>query len=386
MLAARAHETRVVEIEAAIKAAAMSFKGGRHAEVIAPLEAALVGEPAGLRAATIRYYLGVAYAKTNVLDKAVANLTVAIAVEAEFPEVRFHLASALDRRGEYVKARAEYDRYATGHPQSSFAAFAMRRSATLARMPSRRSPAPRSSRRRSPSRGRTADRRARAHRRRPRRRDDARRRARRPPEAAMSALVVPPRARFSAEAIAVPASARARMEGVSWRGDDPRCPRWDALAYVTVDHVTFDGSSARGELVVAAELAARTIELFRRLWQLGFPIRQIALVDDYGASDDASMAADNSSAFNFRVVAGTDSLSQHALGRAIDINPVENPWRKPDRILPPAGAAFADRLDLRPGMFVRPGPAIASTDELGWEWGGDWRHASDDHHFVWRGR
>ncbi|MEJ7603759.1 MAG: hypothetical protein WKG01_38080 [Kofleriaceae bacterium] len=135
VLAARAHETRVVEVDAAIKAAAMSFKGGRHAEVIAPLEAALVGEPAGLRAATIRFYLGVAYAKTNVLDKAVGNLTAAAAVEAEFPEVRFHLASALDRRGEYVRARAEYDRYATGHPQSSFAAFAMRRSATLARMP-----------------------------------------------------------------------------------------------------------------------------------------------------------------------------------------------------------------------------------------------------------
>ena len=174
------------------------------------------------------------------------------------------------------------------------------------------------------------------------------------------------------------------MEGVSWKGDDPRCPRWDALAYVVLDHVTFDGSSARGELVVAAELAVRTIELFRRLWHLGFPIRQMKLVDDFGASDDASMAADNSSAFNFRVVAGSDSLSQHALGRAIDINPVENPWRQPDRIVPPAGAAFADRRDIRPGMFVRPGPVIASIDLLGWEWGGDWIHAFDDHHLVWR--
>jgi poly-gamma-glutamate synthesis protein (capsule biosynthesis protein) len=200
----------------------------------------------------------------------------------------------------------------------------------------------------------------------------------------VSALVAPPRAKLSAEASPIPAAVRARMEGVSWQGDDPRCPRWDALAYIVLDHVTFDGSTARGELVVAVELAARTIELFRRLWQLGFPIRQMKLVDDYRASDDESMAADNSSAFNFRVVAGTPFLSQHALGRAIDINPLENPWRQPDRIVPPAGAAFADRRDVRPGMFVRPGPVIASVDELGWEWGGDWIHAFDDHHFVWR--
>src|SRR2546423_1328506 len=193
----------------------------------------------------------------------------------------------------------------------------------------------------------------------------------------MAALLSPPGRSHRAEVSRVPASVRARMEGVSWHGGDPRCPRWGELANLQPDHVTFDGT-ARGELVVAAGLAGRTIELFRRLWQLGFPIRQLRLVDDYGASDDASMEADNSSAFNFRVVAGTNLLSQHALGRAIDINPVENPWRKPDRIVPAAGTAFADRTQIRPGMIVRPGPVVAALDEQGWEWGGDWRHAFDD--------
>jgi len=198
----------------------------------------------------------------------------------------------------------------------------------------------------------------------------------------MAALLSPPGRAHSAEVGPVPVAVRARMEGVSWHGGDARCPRWDELAYVQLDHVAFDGT-ARGELVVAAALATRAVALFRRLWQLGFPIRQLRLVDDYGASDDASMEADNSSAFNFRVVAGTDVLSQHALGRAIDINPLENPWRRPDRILPAAGAAFADRGAIRPGMIVRPGPVVAALDELGWEWGGDWRHAFDDHHVVW---
>ncbi|MBS1121883.1 MAG: putative cytoplasmic protein, partial [Deltaproteobacteria bacterium] len=113
------------------------------------------------------------------------------------------------------------------------------------------------------------------------------------------------------------------------------------------------------------------------------PIRQLRLVDDFEASDEASMAADNSSAFNFRVVAGTQLLSQHALGRAIDLNPIENPWRRPDRIVPEAGRVFADRRHIRPGMIVRPGPVVAALDELGWEWGGDWMHAFDDHHIMW---
>jgi len=198
----------------------------------------------------------------------------------------------------------------------------------------------------------------------------------------VTALLTPPAQPFSASIHKLSAEVCARITNKSWR-DDSRCPPFADLAYLEIAHVTFDGGVARGELVVAAALAKRAVELFRRLYQLGFPIRQMKLVDDYDASDDASMAADNSSAFNFRVIAGTDLLSQHALGRAIDINPVENPWRKPDRIIPKAGEAFADRKRVQPGMIVRPGPVVAVLDELGWEWGGDWRHAFDDHHIVW---
>ena len=199
----------------------------------------------------------------------------------------------------------------------------------------------------------------------------------------MTALLAPPARPFGAEVLAVSDDIRARIAGKSWREDDARCPRVAELAYLRIDHVTFDGGVARGELIVAAALASRAIELFRRLYALGFPIRQMKLVDDYDASDDASMSADNTSAFNFRPIAGSDLLSQHARGRAIDINPLENPWRRPDRLLPAEGAAFADRATLRPGMIVRPGPIVATFDEQGWEWGGDWRHAFDDHHVVW---
>jgi poly-gamma-glutamate synthesis protein (capsule biosynthesis protein) len=197
----------------------------------------------------------------------------------------------------------------------------------------------------------------------------------------MTALLAPPTTPFVAEIHPIGDSVRARMTA-SWR-DEPRCPRFAELAYLRLAHVTFDGGVATGELVVAAAIATRAVELFRRLYALGFPIRQMRLVDDFGADDERSMSADNTSAFNYRVIAGTEILSQHARGLAIDINPVENPWRKPERIAPREGEAFADRRVVRPGMFVRPGPVIAVIDELGWEWGGDWQHAWDDHHLVW---
>ena len=198
----------------------------------------------------------------------------------------------------------------------------------------------------------------------------------------MTALLAAPIEPFRAERRALDPGVCARITSSSWR-DEPRCPRFDELAYLRIPHLTFEGAVALGELIVAATIAERTIELFRRLYALGFPIRQMKLVDDYGADDDRSMSVDNTSAFNFRVVAGTNVLSQHARGLAIDINPVENPWRKPDRLVPREGERFADRRAIRPGMFVRPGPVVAAIDELGWEWGGDWRHASDDHHLVW---
>lgn len=180
----------------------------------------------------------------------------------------------------------------------------------------------------------------------------------------------------------------ARMRGCSWR-EVPACPARDALRYLRVTHHTFEHASALGELVVAATIAQPTLTLFARLWQLGLPIAQMRLVDDFAGSDDASMAANNCSAFNFRTVAGTAALSLHALGLAIDINPVQNPWIVPSaggRLVPPAGEAFRDRSVAALGMFVRPGPVVAAFDELGWEWGGDWRHAYDYHHIVWRGK
>lgn len=199
----------------------------------------------------------------------------------------------------------------------------------------------------------------------------------------MGALLPPPAAPFAATIHPIDDATFARMRGRSWK-DDPRCPPRAALARVEVRHVTMDGGVATGELVVARAVAGEVVTLFARLHAIGFPLARVELVDVHDADDERAMAADTTSAFNFRVVAGTDVLSQHARGVAIDLNPVENPMIWPDgRYVPPAGAAFLDRRRVRPGMIVRPGPVTAILDELGWAWGGDWRHVADLHHIAW---
>ena len=139
-LDARAADAQVEGGEAALKAAVAAFKSGRFGEVVGPLEAALANEPAGPRAAAMHYYVGVVAAKGGERDKAIAQLSAALAGDVAEEDARFQLASVLDRKGEYAKARAEYDRYATAHPQAQLAAYAMRRSATLARMPAAAAP------------------------------------------------------------------------------------------------------------------------------------------------------------------------------------------------------------------------------------------------------
>ena len=197
----------------------------------------------------------------------------------------------------------------------------------------------------------------------------------------MSAFLSPSSAPFHFTAEPLPEAVLAKMRGVSWK-DDPRCPAPADLAFLRITHLTFEAAPALGELVVAADLVPRTRALFARLWQLGFPLRSMRLIEEYGASDDASMVVDNFFTFNFRLIAGMRLISQHALGRAIDLNPRENPWlRRPDAVEPPDGQAFLDRRDVRPGMIVRPGPVTALFDELGWEWGGDWPRP-DYHHIM----
>ena len=178
---------------------------------------------------------------------------------------------------------------------------------------------------------------------------------------------------------AIPDQLRARMQGCSWRAD-PRCPPFESLRLVTVSHCDFAGQERVGQLVLAREVAQEIASIFARLFQLAFPIARIEPVDVFGADDEASMAANNTSAFNFRNVAGTVTLSRHAFGLALDLNPVQNPMIVGSRIYPPAGAAFVDRTATLPGMIT---PAVVDLfASHGWRWGGNWQSPIDYHHFY----
>lgn len=147
-------------------------------------------------------------------------------------------------------------------------------------------------------------------------------------------------------------------------------------------HWNFTGSATTGELVVHADFAPEIVEVFASLYEARFPIERMELVDRYEGDDDRSMAANNTSAFNCREVAWKPGVwSNHALGTAIDVNPLVNPYVSTSRVLPPEGAAFADRSVEALGGLYPGDAATAAFDDIGWIWGGTWSSAKDWQHF-----
>jgi hypothetical protein len=169
--------------------------------------------------------------------------------------------------------------------------------------------------------------------------------------------------------------------GASWR---PGCPVGpEQLRLVRVSFVGFDGRAHTGVLVVNRSVTHDVQVVFRRLYATRFPIRRMQPVARFGGSDDRSMAADNTSAFNCRdaVAPGAKRWSVHAYGEAIDINTVENPYLEGGRVLPPAGRAFTDRGRHRRGMAVAGGVLVRAFASVGWLWGGRWTASPDWQHF-----
>jgi len=109
-------------------------------------------------------------------------------------------------------------------------------------------------------------------------------------------------------------------------------------------------------------------------------------VDAYGGSDFRSIEADNTSAFNCRYVEGTTRWSEHAYGRAIDVNPIENPYVSGGRTSHPASRTYVDRSRRRPGMAYERGALVRAFDAIGWGWGGRWTSVKDYQHFSASGR
>jgi hypothetical protein len=170
-----------------------------------------------------------------------------------------------------------------------------------------------------------------------------------------------------------------RMTGVSWRQGCPVALR--DLRLLTLSHWGFDGQVRSGRLIVHRDVARELVQVFRDLYAARFPIRRMVPVDAYGGSDFRSIEADNTSAFNCRYVDGTTRWSNHAYGRAIDVNPIENPYVSAGSTSHRASRPYVVRSKRRPGMAYEGGALVRAFDRIGWGWGGRWTSVKDYQHF-----
>ena len=176
-----------------------------------------------------------------------------------------------------------------------------------------------------------------------------------------------------------------RITGMSFPSDPSDCEiTYDDLKMIGLMYYDFDGNVHEdGELIVNEQLAEEVTYIFYELYKAKYPFTSIRLVDDYKepGDDTLSMAANNTSAFNYRYVTGTEKLSLHSYGDAIDVNPKLNPYIDNGRISPANGAEYADRsLDL-PGMINHDDLCYQLFTDHGWKWGGDWEGDKDYQHF-----
>jgi D-alanyl-D-alanine carboxypeptidase len=189
---------------------------------------------------------------------------------------------------------------------------------------------------------------------------------------------------FRGEISRIDSKLAAWMTGRSWR---PGCPvGLGDLRRLTLSYRRFDGTTRVGRLVAHADVASELVDVFRTLYRARFPIRRMVPVDAYGGSDFRSIEADNTSAFNCRFVEGTGRWSEHAYGRAIDVNPIENPYVSSGRTAHRGSEPYLDRARRRPGMAYEGGILVRAFDAVGWGWGGRWTSVKDYQHFSASGR
>jgi len=185
---------------------------------------------------------------------------------------------------------------------------------------------------------------------------------------------------YHADVSPLPPGVRDVMTGSSWR---PGCPvGLHDLRLIRLTYWGFDGKPHPGKLVVHRWYARDLARVFGKLYRARFPIRKMRLIDRYGADDMRSMKADNTSAFNCRYRDGVCCVwSMHAYGKAIDIDPVENPYVGSWGVSPPNGADYVDRSVKRKGMLFAKDRVWWAFHAIGWSWGGTWTHSKDYQHF-----
>ena len=190
---------------------------------------------------------------------------------------------------------------------------------------------------------------------------------------------------FSGHVSMLSRAERKAMTGPVWRKG---CPvGLGSLRAVRARHVGFDGQAHDGVIVVHRARAPTVLRILTQLYDQHFPIRRMHPIERYRGSDTRSIDADNTSAFNCRRVTGGTGWSEHSYGRAIDLNPIENPYIYAGGTTShEASEPYLDRADVRPGMAVAGSAVVAGFGSRGWKWGGTWDSPVDTQHFSTTGR
>lgn len=185
-------------------------------------------------------------------------------------------------------------------------------------------------------------------------------------------------------AMPIPDKVFARMRGKTFK-DNCTIPRSD-LRYVRVLHYNIKKQVCIGELVCHKDIANDIVEIFRNLFHAQYPIERMVLIDNYNAQDEPSMEANNTSCFNFRFVSNTKVLSNHSRGKAIDINPLYNPYVKKRKdgsltVSPKCGKPYADRSKKFAYKIDKKDLCYKEFTKRGFTWGGNWKTLKDYQHF-----
>lgn len=182
---------------------------------------------------------------------------------------------------------------------------------------------------------------------------------------------------------------KARITGSSYPDtQEPLQISYEELSYVHVLHYDFEGQIQEGELICNQAVAQDLVEIFYELYESQYPIEKIRLIDEYSADDEASMADNNTSCFNYRTVPGSTKRSNHSYGFAIDINPLYNPYVRTrdgkELISPDNAVPYADRSADFPHKIDRNDLCYRIFIEHGFTWGGSWNSSKDYQHFEKR--
>jgi len=179
------------------------------------------------------------------------------------------------------------------------------------------------------------------------------------------------------------------VKGNSWK---PNCPvKLKDLRYLQMSYIDFSGNSKTGEMIVHKNVADDVVQIFKTLYVNKYPIRKMNLISHYHGNDYRSIEADNTSAFNCRAVTGNkNKWSKHAYGKAIDINPIENPYiskrgncshKKSKPYLTPKRVYHKNATITQRAVLLKKAEAVKAFKKFGWRWGGDWKHIKDYQHF-----